>query len=67
MPTYARDALEMTAVWLLLVTGHSSTVRSPVTVVRKLGTLLNQLLPQLVLYTHYSSNSKSSQVYFTKR
>ena len=34
MPTYARDALEMTAVWVLLGTGHSSTIRSPVTVVR---------------------------------
>ena len=33
VPTYTRDALEMTAVWLLLVITYSSTRRSPVTVV----------------------------------
>ena len=44
MSTYARDALEVTAVWLSLVTGYSTTIRSLVTVVRKFGTLLSQLL-----------------------
>ena len=43
MPTYARDALEMTAVRLLLLTEYSTTIRSLVIVARKLGTLLSQL------------------------
>ena len=36
MSTYVRDALEMTAVWLLLGTRYSKsrTISSPVTVVR---------------------------------
>ena len=41
MPTYARDALEMTAVRLLLETEYSTTIRSPVTVARKLCTSLS--------------------------
>ena len=37
----ARDVLEMTAGLLLVETRYSSTIRNPVTVVRKLGTVLS--------------------------